>query len=89
MVVELQRATVGTESENVTVRVDEEHELFRVRQRVADNETWHYRYTVTPTLTGERLRLVYLLYRGDAPATPSAESAYREVHLWVNVTARS
>jgi uncharacterized membrane protein len=38
---------------------------------------------------GERLRLIYLLYRGDAPAAPSTATAYREVHLWVNVTASS
>jgi len=43
-------------------------------------------HTVAPTLPGERLRLVYLLYKGDPPAEPTVENAYREVHLWVNVS---
>jgi uncharacterized membrane protein len=32
------------------------------------------------------LRLAYLLYKGEAPPEPTVENAYREVHLWVNVT---
>jgi uncharacterized membrane protein len=38
-------------------------------------------------MTGERLRLVYLLYKGSAPPTPTVDNSYREVHLWINVTA--
>jgi len=30
---------------------------------------------------------VYLLYRGDAPDDASIDSAYRELHLWINVSA--
>jgi hypothetical protein len=37
-------------------------------------------------MTGERLRLTYLLYRGAPPQTPTTDNAYRELHLWVNVT---
>jgi uncharacterized membrane protein len=44
---------------------------------------------VTPTLTGQRLRLAYLLYRGSPPPDPTVENAYREVHLWINVSAPS
>jgi hypothetical protein len=29
------------------------------------------------------------LYRGQPPADPTVENAYREVHLWVNVSAPS
>ena len=88
VVVELQRVTLVNESGNTTVRVDDQRRLRRFSPTVAHNETWERGHTVEPTLTGERLRLIYLLYRGDAPATPSTETAYREVHLWVNVTAR-
>jgi len=44
---------------------------------------------VTPTMTGRWLRLTYLLCTDEVPAEPSIESAYREVHLWVNVSESS
>lgn len=82
IVVELQRVEVV---DNET-RVREANELRRFRPTLEHNETWHRQHTVTPQLTGERLRLQYLLYRGE-PATPLNRSdAYRELHLWVNVT---
>jgi uncharacterized membrane protein len=42
---------------------------------------------VTPELTGDRMRLTYMLYRGAPPATPTTDNAYRELHLWVNVSS--
>jgi len=36
-------------------------------------------------MTGENLRVQYLLYRGDPPAEPTQENAYRSLHLWVDV----
>ena len=100
VVVELQRVDVqyvangtrvsnvtnSTNVTNVTVEVRAQEELQRFTPTVAANETWRERHTVTPTLTGDRLRLVYLLYKGDPPAEPTTENAYREVHLWVNVS---
>jgi uncharacterized membrane protein len=76
-----------TEGGNVSVVVEQEEELRRFQTQVAHNETWHLQHNVTPTMTGERLRLTYLLYKGEAPEEPTAENAYRELHLWVNVTA--
>ncbi len=89
VVVALQRVTPVNESGNTTVRVDGQRQLQRFSPTLADNETWERGHTVTPPIAGERLRLIYLLYRGDAPAAPSTATAYREVHLWVNVTASS
>jgi len=99
VVVELQRVEIvngtasaadGTTTRNVTtVRVLEERELRRFQVALANNETWHRPHTVTPAMTGEGLRLQYLLYRGEPPADPSGETAYRELHLWVNVSAAS
>lgn len=83
VVVLIQRARVVN---NSTV-VDQQRELRRFETQLADNETWHLQHQVAPELTGTNLRLVYLLYRGDPPARPSVESAYRELHLWVNVSA--
>lgn len=73
----------------VVVLVGEEtHRLDRFSVGpLAAGETATVKRQVTPTATGDSLKLSFLLYRGDAPADPSAESAYREVHLWVDVTA--
>jgi uncharacterized membrane protein len=90
VVVELQRVTIVNETDSTTnattVRVLDERELRRFEVSLAHNETWHNQHTVTPTMTGDRLRLQYLLYRGEPPADPSGETAYRELHLWVNVS---
>lgn len=60
-------------------------ELERLAVTVGADETRTIRHTVTPRTTGDRLRLTYYVYRGDAPATPSRESAYRVLYLWLSV----
>lgn len=85
VVTELQRVQIH----NNSTSVQEERELRRLRTRLAHNETWHLQHNVTPTMTGTRLRLTYLLYKGTPPAEPTVDNAYREVHLWINVTAES
>lgn len=82
VVARLQRMAV----DNGTRHVVESQRLDRFRVEVPANETVRRRHTVSPRLTGERLRLQYLLYRGALPENPTAESAYRSVHVWVNVT---
>ena len=81
VVVALQRVEVANNSTTVL----EEDQLRRFSPRVAHNETWHGQHQIEPTMTGERLRLTYLLYKGAPPSSPSVENAYREVHLWVTV----
>jgi uncharacterized membrane protein len=83
-VVVLQRVERGP---NNTTTVVEERELRRFSARVGPNETWRQSHTLTPTMSGDRLRVAYLLYRGSAPEDPSVENAYRELHLWVNVSS--
>jgi len=82
LVVLLQRVT----GSNDQGRVTEQIELVRFQPTVAANETWQQRHTVTPPLTGEGLRLRYLLYRSGAPASPSTDTAYRSVYLRINVS---
>jgi uncharacterized membrane protein len=82
LVVEIQDVQIANNS--TTVLAD--RELRRLQTEVANGEDWRQRLDIAPTLTGERLRLAFMLYKGEAPAAPSAESAYREVHLWVNVS---
>ena len=38
---------------------------------------------------GDDRRVKFLLYRGDAPARPTAANAYRDLHLWVEVESGS
>jgi uncharacterized membrane protein len=40
---------------------------------------------IRPELNGEELRLIYYLYKGDPPEEPNTETAYRSIHVWVNV----
>jgi uncharacterized membrane protein len=85
VIVEIQRVDIV---DNETV-VRESQQLRRFQPQVNANETWTQPHTVAPQLTGERLRLQYLLYR-ESPDTPlNRSAAYRELHLWVNVTAAS
>ncbi|QLH81123.1 DUF1616 domain-containing protein [Halosimplex pelagicum] len=99
VVVELQRvetADAGARSvANATATPDaasgvtvlERAELRRFTPRVEAGETWRRQHAVTPTLAGERVRLVYLLYAGEAPADPSTANAHRAVWLWLSVSA--
>jgi len=83
VVTELQR--VGSEGESKSVLEAERLDSYRVT--LAPNETDRQERVLTPTLIGDRLRIVFLLYRGESPADPRVDNAYRWVHLNVNVTA--
>jgi len=71
-------------STNETQVVDRER-LGMLSTTVNHNETWQESHELRPTLTGENLRVQYLLYRGTPPAEPTRENAYRSLHLWVDV----
>jgi uncharacterized membrane protein len=60
-------------------------ELDRLSATVAPGERWTRQHEVTPTTTGEDLRLSYLLFVGDAPADPTREDARHATHVWVTV----
>ncbi|MDL0119418.1 DUF1616 domain-containing protein [Halobacterium salinarum] len=77
----------NVQATNNSTTVLDENELRRVQSAVGDNETWQQALALAPSMTGERLRLQFLLYRGSAPTSPSTKTAYRETHLWVNVSA--
>jgi uncharacterized membrane protein len=85
MIVELQRVRTS----NGSARVVSERQLHRFETRLTHNESWRRQHTIAPQMTGERLRLTYLLYRGDPPADPSVGNAYREVHIWIDVSNRT
>lgn len=83
VIVQLQEVTI----EGNTTTVEERREIDRFAVSVAHNETHHERHTLVPTRTGENLRVQYLLYTGEVPETLTAETAYRELHLWMNITS--
>jgi len=86
LVVELQRHR--WESDSNTSRIIEEQELRRFSvPSLSSGETWERRHNIQPTMTGERLRLTYLLYRGQPPEDPTTQNAYRRAQLWINVSA--
>jgi len=83
--------TVVVEAQSVRIENNEttvldRESLHRFSPTVADNETWQRRHQVAPTLTGDRIRLTYLLYQGDPPSDPTAENAYRDLRLWISVS---
>ncbi|WP_197428394.1 DUF1616 domain-containing protein [Halapricum sp. CBA1109] len=80
-VVELQR--VAGNGESRTVSSTETLDSFTAE--LSDGEMWQQRRDITPTTSGDRLRLVVLLYRGNVPSSPSVDTAYRSVRLWVTV----
>lgn len=84
LVVLVQRVRV----ENGSATVVAEREVTSFSPRVAANGTWRRSHDVAPAMVGADLRLSYLLYEGTPPADPSVASAYREVHLWIDISWR-
>jgi uncharacterized membrane protein len=83
VVVQIQRLEAEGEGEQA---VTERSELLREVQRVESGESWDYDHTVTPTLFGEDLRVVYLVYAGTPPENPTTDNAYRYLSLSIDVT---
>lgn len=88
VVVQVQRVEFHDDPANDTTRVEvvEREELQRFNTELRHDETWHGTVELEPTMTGEDLRLAFLLYRGDPPDEPTADDAYRELHLWIDVS---
>jgi len=81
VVVQLQRVESG---EDLTVT--ERREVTTFHNTVPANGTWERPHRVRPPMTGDELRLTYLLYRDEVPDQPSVDNAYRHTYIWVNVT---
>lgn len=82
VVVELQRLQ-RTDNETAVV---EREELTRYETRLRPAEAGNRSVQIQPSMVGTDLRLTFFLYTGDPPADPTAESAYRDIHLWVTVS---
>jgi uncharacterized membrane protein len=84
VVIQLQEVRLVDNETNVTV--ERRVQLQRYSTQLAHNTSSTRQLQIHPTFAGERLRLQFLLYQEPPPETPTAESSYRELHLWVNVT---
>lgn len=73
-----------SEADGQLTRV-ETAELDRATTTVSPGEHEIVDHEVAPPLVGENLRVSYYLYRGDAAGTPSEDTAYRHLHIWVDV----
>ncbi|MFY4813524.1 DUF1616 domain-containing protein [Haloarcula sp. AONF1] len=66
-------------------------ELDRYSVTIVDGGSVQRAHTVIPDRVGEDLRLTYLLYKREVSADTglNADSAYRSVHIWVDVPSES
>lgn len=81
VIAELQEVQTG----ETTTRIRQREEVTRLSPQLAPGETWTREHTVTPEMAGEDLRLIYYVYKGEPPAEPSTETAYRHLSIWVDV----
>lgn len=80
LVVAVERIDTSGEPLRVTERVV----LHRAVETVPDGGTWYYRHDLRPVLEGGNLRVSYLLYEGEAPATPTPANASQHAYFWVS-----
>lgn len=84
IVVQVER--VDPDAGDGSVTVLEANELQRATMTLDPGERRYDEHAVAPETTGEELRLSYYLYKGDAPETAGADTAYRHVYLWIDVS---
>lgn len=77
----------NTNNTSINISILDSQELDRLSSPVIDHNTsWHTNYMITPTMAGDRQRLLFLLYKGEISQRPSINNSYRNTHLWVNVS---
>lgn len=81
VVAELQQVRIDGQS----VVVIEAQSVGSYQFELDNEETWRQQLTIEPTLVGTDLRFAVYLYRDEPPESPSGETAYREVNLWLDV----
>ena len=95
--VELEEGQTPTAGQNnttvTTVVVTDRAELDRYSTTVPHNESDIRRHNLSvdagtaSEFEGQDRRVKFLLYRDEVPARPTADNAYRDLHLWVEVRA--
>ena len=83
VVAELQQVQI---TDDDRIRVLSQSERTRFSRTVESGQTWYQPHRIRPQRAGANQRLVYYLYRGDAPTDASAATADRHLQLWLNVS---
>ncbi len=74
------------ESDDGEPTVSDRHEVTTYETGMLDHgETWRHDHEVASPITGDDLRLTYLLYKDEPPDDPSPDTAYQKLHVWVDV----
>lgn len=83
MVVQAQRVDDTGQGMVVSERV----EIERFSVILDQGETWTgaHNLTVPESMTGTDMRIAFLLYKGPVPEETTSETAYRDLHLWVDI----
>lgn len=81
VIVELHRL----EGSGSNATVVEREEIQRLSTSLEQTESYEARISADPTMTGEGLRMTFLLYPDSPPEDPSTENAYRSLYIWVDV----
>jgi uncharacterized membrane protein len=76
VVVQLQRVSADGTVTEASIRD-------RFERTVDAGLAWEQDHRITSDMSGERIRLAYLVYEGDAPAEPTLSNSYRNLTLWV------
>lgn len=83
LVVEIQDVTM---LEDNRVEVTDRERLTTFEPTLEDGESVQWEHELASTMTGEQLRVTYLLYVGEPPAEPTTDTADYSLHFWVDVT---
>lgn len=76
----------SVESNGSEAVVTDQRKIDRFEIRLDHGETWQQERDVEPTMAGENVRLVWLVYLdGNVPDSPSMDNAAYQVHLWADI----
>ena len=64
-------------------------ELHRFDTELSHGETWYHNHSISPEPLGEEMRVRYRLYTDEPSAHPPQDEPYRDLHLWIDVSASS
>lgn len=77
------------QSINVNGEIEDTQTMDRVTVTLRPGETWERSHTIDPELTGEGLRMTYLVFIDEPPENTvyRPADAYRSTHIWIDVPA--
>ena len=80
-----QATTNPSVDDSIETKIIDRERLGRLTTTLDHEETMHQSHELNPRMTGENLRIQYLLFKDELPANPTRENAYRSLRLWVDV----